>query len=85
MKKSYAALGLLSILAYVKLIEVRVENKGPQPQDVVIREFAWRWPVWKLESEDKKSVRSGPQTLEYRVRVPAKGSQTVTYALLYTW
>jgi hypothetical protein len=66
-------------------IEVRVENKGTQPQDVVIREFAWRWPVWKLESEDKKSVRSGPQTLEYRVRVPAKGSQTVTYALLYTW
>jgi hypothetical protein len=66
-------------------IEVRVENKGTQPQDVVIREFAWRWPVWKLESEDKKSVRAGPQTLEYRVRVPAKASQTVTYALLYTW
>jgi hypothetical protein len=68
-------------------IEVRVDNKGAQAQDVVIREFAWRWPVWKLESEDpaKKSVRAGPQTLEYRVRVPAKGSQTITYALLYTW
>lgn len=68
-------------------IEVRIENKGSQAREVVVREFAWRWPVWKLEREDpaNKSVRAGPQTLEYRVRVPAKGSQTVTYALLYTW
>jgi hypothetical protein len=66
-------------------IEVRVENKGNQAAEVVIREFAWRWPVWKIESEDKKSVRVGAQTLEYRVKVPAKGSQTVTYTLLYTW
>lgn len=69
----------------VEKIEVRVENKGKQAADVVVREFAWRWPVWKIESEDKKSVRSGPQTLEYRVKVPAKGSQTVTYTLVYTW
>ncbi|MDQ3336263.1 MAG: hypothetical protein M4D80_13930 [Myxococcota bacterium] len=69
----------------VEKIEVRVENKGKQATDVVIREFAWRWPVWKIESEDKKSVRAGPQTLEYRVKVPPKGKETVTYTLLYTW
>lgn len=69
----------------VEKIEVRVDNKGKLPADVVIREFAWRWPVWKLESEDKKSVRAAPQTLEYRVKVPAKGAQTVTYTLVYTW
>ena len=69
----------------VEKIEVRVDNKGKQAADVVIREFAWRWPVWKVESEDKKSVRAAPQTLEYRVKVPAKGSQTVTYTLVYTW
>jgi hypothetical protein len=69
----------------VEKIEVRIENKGKQPADVVVREFAWRWPVWKLESEDKKSVRAAPQTLEYRVKVPAKGAQTVTYTLVYTW
>lgn len=66
-------------------IEVRVDNKGKQPAEVVIREFAWRWPVWKLDGEDRKSVRAGPQALEYRVRVPARGSQTVTYTLVYTW
>jgi hypothetical protein len=69
----------------VEKIEVRVENKGKLAADVVVREFLWRWPVWKLESEDKKSVRAGPQTLEYRVKVPAKGSQTVSYTVVYTW
>lgn len=66
-------------------IEIRVENKGKQATEVVIRDFAWRWPVWKLDGEDRKSVRAGAQTLEYRVRVPAKGSQTVTYSIVYTW
>ena len=69
----------------VEKIEVRVENKGKTAADVVIREFAWRWPVWKIESEDKKSVRAGPQTLEYRVKVPPRGSQAVTYTVVYTW
>jgi hypothetical protein len=69
----------------VEKIEVRVENKGKHAADVVVREYAWRWPVWKIDTEDKKSVRAGPQTLEYRVKVPAKGSQTITYTLIYTW
>lgn len=66
-------------------LEVRIENKSKHPADVVIREFAWRWPVWKLDGEDKRSVRTGPQALEYRVRVPARGSQVVTYSVVYSW
>ncbi len=66
-------------------LEVRIENKGKHPADVVIREYAWRWPVWKLVGEDKRSMRSGPQALEYRVQVPAKASQVVTYSVLYSW
>jgi len=69
----------------VEKIEVRIENKSKRTADVVVREFAWRWPVWKLESEDSKSARSLPQTLEYRAKVPAGGKKTVTYAVLYTW
>jgi len=66
-------------------IEVRVDNKGKEAADIVIREFMWRWPVWRLESEDKKGVRAGAQTNEYRVRIPAKGAQTVTYTVVYSW
>jgi len=66
-------------------IEVKIDNKGAQATDVVIREFMWRWPVWRLEAEDHKGERAAPQTHEYRLRVPAKGTQTVTYTAVYIW
>ena len=66
-------------------LEVRVENKGKQAVDVVIREFMWRWLVWRLDGEDHKGTTVTPQTHEYRVRVGSKGSQTVTYTVVYTW
>ena len=66
-------------------VEVKVENKGSQPTDVIVREFVWRTPVWRLESEDKKGTRAGTQTQEYRLRIPAKGTQSVTYSVIYTW
>ncbi|MBA3462515.1 MAG: hypothetical protein H0T46_21315 [Deltaproteobacteria bacterium] len=66
-------------------IEVKIENKAKRASEIVIREFAWRWPVWRLDSEDVKSARAGTQTLEYRATVPPGGKKTVTYAVTYTW
>jgi hypothetical protein len=66
-------------------VTVRVENRGKLAVDVVVREYIWRWPVWKLEAEDRKGTRTGTQTQEYRLHVPARGSQSVTYAVIYTW
>ena len=69
----------------VEKIEVKVENKSKRASEIVIREFAWRWPVWRLDSEDVKSARAGTQTLEYRATLPPGGKKTVTYAVTYTW
>ncbi len=69
----------------VEKIEIKIENKSKRAAEIVVREFAWRWPVWRLESEDSKSARSGAQTLEYRAKVAAGGKKTVTYAVVYTW
>ena len=66
-------------------IEVKVENKSKRAADVVIREFAWRWPAWRLDGEDAKSARAGTQTLEYRANLPPGGKKTVTYSVVYTW
>ncbi|HSR97920.1 MAG TPA: DUF4139 domain-containing protein [Kofleriaceae bacterium] len=66
-------------------VEVKVENKGKQPADVVVREFLWRWPVWHLEAEDRRGVRAAPQIQEYRLRVPPGGRQAVTYTAVYSW
>ncbi len=66
-------------------LEVKVENKSKKPAEIVIREFAWRWPVWRLDAEDSRSTRAGAQTVEYRATVPASGKKTVTYSVIYTW
>lgn len=69
----------------VEKLEVKVENKSKREAQIVIREFAWRWPVWRLDGEDAKSTRAGAQTLEYRASVPPNGKKTVTYSVIYTW
>jgi hypothetical protein len=66
-------------------VEIHLDNKGKQPSEVVVREFMARWPVWRIESEDRKGTRVGPQTQEYRVSLAAGGTQTVAYTVVYTW
>jgi len=68
-------------------IEVKIENKGKQATDVVVREFMWRWPVWRIDSADESphGVRAGTQTQEYRVNLPPGAKKTVTYSVVYTW
>ncbi len=68
-------------------IEVEVENKGKQAVDVVVREFLWRWPVWRIDpsEESVKGAHAGAQTQEYRLAVPAGGKKSVTYSVVYSW
>jgi hypothetical protein len=67
-------------------VEVKLENKGKQAVDVVVREFQWRYPVWRIDAADEsvKGVRAAPQTQEYRVNVPAGGKKSVTYTVTYS-
>lgn len=66
-------------------IEVKVENKSKRALDVVVREFAWRWTLYKIDAEDQKSVKGGPQTFEYRVALPPGAKRTIGYTLVYSW
>lgn len=66
-------------------VEVKITNRGKATADVVVREFAWRWPVWRLEHESAKSRRGGAQTQEYRFRLAPKATQSITYSVVYAW
>ena len=66
-------------------IEVKVENHGKAASDVVLRTFMYRWPMWKMEAEDEKGTKAGPQVQEYKVHLPAGGSKTLSYAVVYSW
>ena len=68
-------------------IEIKIENKGKQTADIVVREFLWRWPVWRIDPADEtvRGTRGGPQTQEYRVTLPPGGKKTLAYGVVYTW
>jgi hypothetical protein len=68
-------------------IEVSLENRGKRALDVVVREFMWRWPVWKIDpgEESVKGVRAAAQAQEYRIALPAGGKKSVTYSVVYSW
>jgi len=67
-------------------IEVKLENKGKQAVDVVAREFLWRWPMFKIESDESpRGTRAGAQTQEYRLSLPAGGKKSITYTVVYSW
>ena len=67
-------------------IEVKLENKGKQVVDVVAREFLWRWPMFKIESDESpRGTRAGAQTQEYRLSLPAGGKKSIAYTVVYSW
>lgn len=67
-------------------VEVKLENKSKRAVDVVVREFMWRYPVWRIDPADEsvKGVRAAPQTQEYRVSVPAGAKKSITYSVMYS-
>jgi hypothetical protein len=68
-------------------VDIKVENKGKQPVEAVVREVLWRYAVWKIDPADEsvKGTRGGPQTQEYRVSMPAGGKKSLTYTVVYQW
>jgi hypothetical protein len=68
-------------------VEVKVENKGKQPVETVVREVMWRYAVWRIDPADEnvKGTRGGTQAQEYRLSVPAGGKKTLTYTVVYQW
>jgi hypothetical protein len=68
-------------------IEVKVENKAKQAAEVVVREFMFRAPVWRIDPADEtvKGTRAASQTQEYRLSIPAGGKKAVTYTVVYSY
>lgn len=67
-------------------VEVKIENKGKTAVDVVVREFMWRYPVWRIDPADEsiKGTKANAQTQEYRLSVPAGGKKSLTYEVQYS-
>jgi hypothetical protein len=64
---------------------VDLGNAGDTARTVTVREHPNRWRGWTLQSSSQKPAAQTPDTLEFRVAVPAKGKATLEYAIHYTW
>jgi hypothetical protein len=65
-------------------IEVTVKSKAKAPLDVVVREYMWRTPLYKLDAPGWKKPASG-QAEEKLVHLAAGGKATWNYTVVYTW
>jgi hypothetical protein len=66
-------------------VEVKVENKGKEPVEVILKEYMFRWVNWRIEAEDVTGTKAATQTQEYRVKLGANSKKTFTYTVQYSW
>jgi len=66
-------------------VEIRVENKSKTASDVVVREYMYRWSNWEVDQEDEKGVAGGGNAYEWRLKLKAGESKTLSYTVKYVW
>ena len=64
---------------------INLSNASDSARTVTVREHPNRWRVWTLVSSSSKPSQQTPDTLEFRVEVPANGNATLDYAIRYQW
>jgi hypothetical protein len=70
----------------VEEIAITVENKRPQPIEVVLREHLYRGENWAIAYWSVPDiVKEGKQQIAMRVAVPPRQSKTVMYVVVYSW
>ena len=64
---------------------INLSNAGDSARTVTVREHPNRWRQWTLMSSSNKPSQQTPDTLEFRVEVPANGKAVLDYAVRYHW
>ncbi len=65
--------------------EVKFKNTRKDAVEVLVIEHMYRWSNWTIDKESSPSVIGANDTAQFRVKVPAGGSQTLTYTVVYNW
>ena len=64
---------------------ISLSNAGDSARTVTVREHPGRWRQWTLISSSSKPSQQTPDTLEFRIEVPANGKAVLDYAVRYSW
>jgi hypothetical protein len=66
-------------------IEIKVENKGKEAVEVILREYMYRWVNWRMDGEDVAGTKAANQTQEYRVKLGPGAKKSFQYTVVYAW
>lgn len=66
-------------------IEVEVRNGKKSPAEVTVREYLYRWSGWTITGNSQAFDKRDAQTVDFAVKLPAEGKQTVRYTVTYRW
>lgn len=64
---------------------ITLTNAGDAARTVTVREHPQRWHQWNVASSSIKPSQQTPDTLEFKVNVPANGTATLDYTVHYQW
>ena len=67
-------------------IELKVRNQKPdEPVTVLAREGLYRWSNWTVTHRTQDFRKVDARTIEFPLRIAAKGEAVVRYTVRYTW
>jgi hypothetical protein len=64
---------------------ITLTNSGETARMITLREHPNRWRGWTMLSSSQKPDKQTPDTLEFRIAVPASGKATLDYVVRYAW
>jgi len=70
---------------YDESFEITVRNHKETPVTVKVVEVLYRWSNWEIRNAGTKYNKVDSRTVVFPVSIPANGSKTVTYTVVYTW
>ena len=65
--------------------KITVRNHKEDAVDVRVVEKLYRWSTWKITSKSQDYEKKDSRTIEFKLKVPKNGENTVTYTVHYWW
>lgn len=70
---------------YEESFTIRLDNDSEEDVEVRVVEHLYRWPVYEIVKADTEYNATGPQTIEFRPTIKARGNRAINYTVRYRW
>jgi hypothetical protein len=65
--------------------EIKLTNQKQQAVDVAVLEHLYRGENWEITDKSARFTKRDSHTIQFPIKVPAKGEAALTYTVHYTW